>query len=157
MAGAVMAIGAVIGAFGTIKSMGAQKKAAKLEKRRAEGAQRQTNVEAEQTRRRALRERMVAQGQVMNQGANSGVGLGGTSGFQGAMSSLGSQFATNVGNINQSEGSSIAMANTQSSIIQNSNRAEQWNKVASFGGTLMSNAEGIEKTGRSIFNKPKIG
>jgi hypothetical protein len=151
MAQAVMAIGAVVGALGTVKQMQSQKKAAKAEKKRSEGAKRQTNVEAEQARRRTLRERMIAQGQVINQGANSGVGLGGTSGFQGAMSSLGSQSATNMAEINRTEGSSIAMANTQSSIIQNTNRAEQWGKVASFGGTVMSNSESIANTGKSIF------
>lgn len=146
-----MVLGAVVGALGTVKQMQAQKKAAKQEKKKAEGAKRQTNVEAEQTRRRTLRERMIAQGQVMNQAANSGVGLGGTSGFQGAMSSLGSQSATNVAEVNRTEGSSIAMANAQSKIVQSMNRAEQWGKVASFGGSVMSNASSIADGGKSIF------
>jgi hypothetical protein len=157
MAEAIAAIGLVVGLVGTSKQMKAQKKAAQLEQKRAEGAQRQTNVEAEQARRKALRERMIAQGQVANQGANSGVGLGGTSGFQGAMSSISSQFSSNISDINRSEGSSIAMANVQSNINQSMNKADQWSKISSFGGTLMSNAESIEKAGRSIFNKPKIG
>jgi hypothetical protein len=157
MAQAIMVIGAVIGAVGTVKQAKAQKKAAQLEQKRAEGAQRQTNVEAEQARRKALRERMIAQGQVANQGANSGVGLGGTSGFQGAMSSISSQFNSNISDINRSEGSSIAMANAQSNINQSMNKADQWSRISSFGGTLMNNAERIENAGRSIFNKPKIG
>lgn len=151
MASAVVAIGAVVGALGTIKQMSAQKKAAKAEKKRAEGAQRQTNVEAEQARRRALRERLIAQGQVVNAGANSGVGLGGTSGVQGAVASVGSQFATNVGNINMQEGSAISMARASSNVNENLNRASQWGQIASLGGSVISNAQPIADFGKSIF------
>ena len=151
MAEAVLAVGAVIGAFSSIKQMGAAKKAAKQEKKRAEGAQRQTQVEAEQARRRSLRERMIAQGQVLNQGANSGVGLGGTSGVQGALSSVGSQFATNVGNINVREGSAISMANTQTNINEATNKANQWGQITSLGMSAMSNASAIGQGYNSIF------
>ena len=151
MSETIMVIGAIIGAVGTVKQMKAQKKAAALEQKRAEGAQRQTNVEAEQSRRKVLRERMIAQGQVVNQGANSGVGLQGTSGFQGAMSSISSQFSSNISDINRSEGSSIAMANAQSNINQTMNKADQWNKISSFGETLMDNSERIGNTAKSIF------
>ena len=155
MAEAVLAVGAVIGAFSSIKQMGAAKKAAKQEKKRAEGAQRQTQVEAEQARRRSLRERMIAQGQVVSQGANAGVGIAGTSGVQGALSSVGSQFATNVGNINVREGSAISMANTQSDINQSLNQANQWGQISSLGMSLMSNSQQIGNTANSIFKTPK--
>lgn len=151
MAQAVLAIGAVVSAVGTIKQMSEAKKASKLEKKRAEGAQRQTQVEAEQTRRRSLRERMIAQGQVLNQGANAGVGLGGTSGVQGALSSVGSQFATNVGNINVREGSAISMANTQTNINEATNKANQWGQITSLGMSAMSNAPTIGTGIKSIF------
>jgi hypothetical protein len=158
MAGAVLAIGAILGAVGTVTQVVSAKKAAKAQKQaaqresvRAEGAKRQTNVEAEQTRRRTLRERMIAQGQIANQGAVSGIGLGGTSGFQGATSSISSQFNSNIADINRSEGSSISMANAQSNINQSMNRAEQWNTISSFGKTLSDNSAGFAKSVQSIF------
>lgn len=157
MAGAALAIGAIIGTVGTIKQMQAAKKAEKAEKKRTEGAQRQVQVEAEQTRRRALRERFIQQGQVMAQGANAGVGLTGTSGVQGALSSIGSQSATNVGNINVREGSAISMANVQSDINQNINRANQWGQVASLGLNVVNNSSTIGSTFNSIFKTKPAG
>jgi hypothetical protein len=147
--GVITAIAGAVSVLGTIKQMGAAKKAAKQEKKRVEGAQRQTQVEAEQARRRGLRERMIAQGQVISQGANAGVGIAGTSGVQGAISSVGSQFATNVGNINVREGSAISMANTQSNINQSLNQANQWGQISSLGMNVMQNAPQIA----SIFKK----
>ena len=151
MGAAAIAIGAIVGAVGTIKQMQAAKKAEKAEKKRTEGAQRQVQVEAEQTRRRALRERFIQQGQVLAQGANSGVGIGGTSGVQGALSSIGAQSATNVGNINVREGSAISMANVQSDINQNINRANQWGQVSSLGLNIVNNSDKIGTTFKSIF------
>ena len=150
---AISAIGAIASVVGTVKQMSAAKKAQKLEQKRAEGSQRQMQVEAEQTRRRSLRERMIAQGQVLNQGANSGVGLQGTSGVQGALASIGSQSATNTGNINLREGSAISMANVQTDIGKASNQANQWGQVASLGMNVLGNANQIGSTVDSIFKK----
>lgn len=157
MAQAALAIGAIVGAIGTIKQMQSAKKAEKAEKKRAEGAQRQMQVEAEQTRRRAIRERFIQQGQVVTQGANSGVGLGGTSGVQGALSSIGSQSATNVGNINVREGSAISMANVQSDINKNMYEANQWGQVSSLGLNVVNNSSAIGSTFNSIFKTKPAG
>lgn len=146
-----LAIGGILATTSTIKQTQAAKKAEKLEKKRAEGAQRQSQVEAEQARRRVLRERMIAQGQTLNQGANAGVGLGGTSGVQGALSSIGSQSATNVGNINIREGSAISMAGVQTDINKASNQANQWGQLASLGMNVLGNANQIGTSVKSIF------
>jgi len=149
----ITAISAAASVVGTLKQMSSAKKAQKLEKQRAEGSQRQMQVEAEQSRRKALRERMIAQGQTLNQGANSGVGLAGTSGVQGALSSIGSQSATNMGNINLREGSAISMAGVQTDINKASNQAAQWGQVASLGMNVLGNANQIGGAVDSIFKK----
>lgn len=155
MASAISVVGAIVGIAGAFKERSSMKKAEKAEKRRAEGVRRQTQVEAERARRQAFRERMIAQGQTVGAAANAGFGMSGTSGFQGAVSSIGSQFATNVSNINREEGSAISLAKAQESVISNTNKANQWNKVSSLGFSTMANSESIANGFTSIFKTGK--
>ena len=149
MAGAALAIGAIMSVVGTVNQMSSAKKAEKLEKKKAQGAERMATVDAERARRSAIREKMIAQGQVTAQGAGQGFGLGGTSGVQGALGSISSQANTNIGNVNRNLGSAISMARVGTQINEAQNQGAQWGQVTSLGMNVMGNAQQIG----SIFKK----
>jgi hypothetical protein len=151
MAQAFLAIGAVISAVGTIKQMKQAKKAEKLEKKRAKGAIRQGEVEAESARRRSVRQSMIAAGTVTAQGAGQGFGLQGTSGVTGSLASIASQNNTNINQINQAQGSAVAFGRINTKINEAQNSSQQWGQIGSLGMTLMTNADSLGKSANSIF------
>lgn len=149
MAQAALAIGAIMSVVGTVSQMSSAKKAEKLEKKKAQGAERVATVDAERARRSAIREKMIAQGQVTAQGAGQGFGLGGTSGVTGALASIGSQTNTNVGNVNRNLGTAVSMARVGTQISEAQNQGAQWGQITSLGMNVMQNSQQIG----SIFKK----
>ena len=85
----------------------------------------------------------ITQGQVGGQMATSGLGTAGTSSFTGAVGSVGSQTAANLGNINVAQGTgnqisgfnqAAADAGTRANIF--ASEANQYESIATLGGTI---------------------
>ena len=138
-----LALGAIVSTVSVVQQRGAAKKAEKLEKKKAQGAERVATVDAERARRSAIREKMIAQGQVTAQGAGQGFGLGGTSGVQGALGSIGSQTNTNVSNVNRNLGTAVSMARVGTQINEAQNQGAQWGQITSLGMNVMGNSQQI--------------
>ena len=138
-----LALGGILSVTSAVQQSNAAKKAEKLEKEKSKGAERQGQVEAERARRAAIRDKMIAQGQVQAQGANQGFGGVGTSGISGAIGSIGSQTASNIGTINRRQGEAVAMAGIQSDIYSAQNQGAQWGQIGSLGMNIMNNSQQI--------------
>jgi len=107
-----------------------------------ESKRRYSMAQAQRARIAEQRQARIRTGQITTATAGSGLGMGGTSGFQGAVGSMTSQYGANVGNINVAQG----FADEQSAFNQAGMDAAgrvstaqakgaQWNQL----GTLASN------------------
>jgi hypothetical protein len=106
-----LAIGALaVSAAGTVKSIQAQKKAAKKQDKLA-------NLSARRDRRRAIREARLARATTLNTGAQ--VGAGESSGVAGGIASTGSQLGSNLGFSTQSQalGKDISRLNSRAALF----------------------------------------
>lgn len=107
-----------------------------------ESRRRQSEVEARQARLAQVREQRIRTGQITAATGGAGIGLAGTSGFTGAVGSLATQAAANIGQINvaqgfaqEQSGYNIAAADYASKGFQAGSQATQWSSA----GTLASN------------------
>ena len=113
--------------------------ARKLEQSRA----RQSAVEARQRRLATIREQRIRTGQVTALTGSSGLGLPGTSGYTGAVGSLSTQAAANIGQINQAQsfaqeqsGYSMAAAQAASRGVQAGVQSQQWQSMGTLAGSF---------------------
>lgn len=137
---------------------------AKFESQRAEAARqleqsraRQSAVEARQRRLATIREQRIRTGQVVAMTGSSGLGLPGTSGYTGAVGSLSTQAAANIGQINQAQGFaqeqsgySIAAGQAASRGFQAGVQAQQWQNIGTMAG-------GFGTQFKNIFDIKPIG
>lgn len=136
-----------------------QKEAAKqqkIEEAKAQAQQRVSETEAELQRKELERRRMVAEGELLTEGASKGVAYAGTSGFTGAMGSLASQYAQGLTNINtqQELGQGLSAYNQQIGQSQ-TNQLLASSNIA--GAKMFSDVVGKLPSGTNIFDIEKIG
>lgn len=148
--GAVAAIGLALSAVSTIQQMEASDEAAEaagqqadLAKKAEEARARQSEMEAQRERIKQAREARIRRAQVVSSTGNEGLGFGGTSGNVGAVSSLDSQFASNIGYINQREGFAneisgynIASADAGSDLFSAQANAQRWQQIGNLGDSI---------------------
>lgn len=145
-------------AYGTYKSIEAQKESQRATERSQLASQQQYAAESKKAEiqnirsvRQQIRQSRVAQSTMLNVGAQTG-GMGGSA-LAGGMSSVGSQLGSNLDYMSQ-----IASANTaiggaaldystamgEASIA--GSKANQWSSVAALGGTVFGAVGGFPKT-----------
>lgn len=120
-------IGAVASVGGTIASLSAQKKAARLQ-------QEQQTLATRRSQREAVREAQIRRAQTMS--AGQALGVAGGSGVAGGVSSLGSQLGSALGFSSQMSGLSKQIGIAQS-------RASTAGAVANLGGSVFQMAGGF--------------
>lgn len=132
---------------------------AKFESQRAEAARkaeesraRQSEVQARQARLAAIREQRIRTGQIVAATGSAGLGMAGTSGFTGAVGSLSTQAAANIGQINVAQGFAAEQSayNQQAATAASKGalagaQAQGWSNMF----TLASNMGGV---GKNLFN-----
>ena len=137
-----VAIGAaVIGAAATIYSADQASDAAEDQaaaQRDASAAQgRMSSAEAARERIKQAREARIRRAQVASAGSNAGLGMT-SSGISGAVGSISSQMASNIGTINQTEGfaAEISAANQRGADAQTD--MMKWQAWGNVGQTIFS-------------------
>jgi len=180
MGGAVSAVSKVAGVFGkinpylqvaslafqgysAIQGRKSKKEAAKAEERRAAELKAAEEAKAREARVRARRE-MVAQerqrriqtGRMTAATGGVGLGTGGTSSFTGAVGSIGTQAATNIGNISVAQGTAdylsqrnIAAGGFASQSLQAQAESTGWTQTAGL-------VQGMSGQISNIFGSPTI-
>jgi len=134
---------AVIGAAATVYSSNKASDAAKKQasaQRDSQAAQgRMASADAARSRIQQAREARMKRGQIIGAGASSGLGSG-TTGITGAVGSIGSQLASNVGTINQTESfaAEIGAANQRGADAQGD--IMKWQAIGNIGSTIFSTA-----------------
>lgn len=125
----------------------AAREAERLEQRKAAALQRQQEVQATRERVRALREARIRRAQVTAQAAGGGLGQQ-SSGIQGGLASLQSQYTANVAQINTAETGAQVIGNldTQINSALNAQRAaersaQRVGNIFSLATTNYSNAQ----------------
>jgi len=120
-------------------------------KKLEESRRRQSEVEARQARLAQVREQRIRTGQVVAATGGAGLGMAGTSSFTGAVGSMATQAAANIGQINvaqgfaqEQSGYNIAAADYASKSAQAGAQSTQWQNM----GTL---ASGMSKDFINIF------
>lgn len=135
-----------ISAAATVYSANRQSKAAKQQaaaQREATAAQgRAANVEAQRARIQQVREARIRRAQVISAGTEGGLGTG-TSGMGGAVGSISSQAASNIGTINQQQ----TFAEQTSAALQQATdygvKAQQWQMIGSFSKSIFDQQGGF--------------
>jgi hypothetical protein len=143
---AITAVVAAVGAASTVYSAQQQSKAAKNAanaQREATAAQgRSASVEAQRARIAQIREARIRRAQVLSSGTNSGLGFG-TSGLGGAVGSISTQMAENIGTINQQQ----TFAQETSAALQKATdynvEAQKWQMIGQFSKSIFDNAGGF--------------
>ena len=136
MAQVVMAIGAVIAAGATVKSMNEQKKAG-----RAQAAASNTQIQMQRTkatreRRQSIRANIAARARMRNQAELTGVA--GSSGAEGGTSSVSSQGGSNLGFSSQMSGLGQQFTAFSGQAAQATSKAAMFGGLASLGGSVFS-------------------
>jgi hypothetical protein len=127
-----------------------------LEKNKSDAVRNRYNqLQYKRQRMAALRQARVSQGQI---GGSMGgtLGAAGTSSYIGAIGSLATSTANNIGNINVAEGygNTVSALNTSAANFGSQantagSKGTQWQNIATLGGNLFNQADGIA----NIFNK----
>lgn len=137
---------AAVSAAATVYSANKQAKATKqaaAAQREATAAQgRSASVEAQRARIAQVREARIRRAQVLSAGTNAGLGAG-TSGIGGAVGSISTQMAENIGTIGQQE----TFAQETSAALQRSAdyqlKAQKWQTIGNFSQSIFNKAGGF--------------
>ena len=147
MSKAVKAVTKVVGSItGANAAAKAQKKEAQEQARIAREQealkQRQSQVEAQRERIKSQREARIRRAEIVSSSGAAGLGLAGTSGVVGGVSSITSQNATNQSAINTSQqfASEMGALNTQfsDSVVRASTAQAEYQRTASGLSTIFS-------------------
>lgn len=137
---AITAASAGFSAMQQIKQSKQAKKRRKAEEEAQRVAQVRADVEARKERRKQLREARIRRAQVIQANINSGGGIS-SSVTQGAIGGINTQFGSNIGAINESQGFSrrISTANEQAASAQSKiNQAQSNIQVSNTIGNVGS-------------------
>lgn len=143
----IMAIGAVVSAGATVKSMNEQKKAG-----RAQAAATQTQIQMQKTkatreRRQSIRANIAARSRMRNQAELTGVA--GSSGAEGGTSSVSTQGGANLGFSSQMSGLGQQFTTFSGQSAQASSKAAMFGSLANLGGQMMSFGNSMQGGGGS--------
>lgn len=133
MSGLVTAawVGVGIAAYGAHESEKANDEAVEASRKSEAAKQRMASADAAKARLEQVREARIRRAQIVASGANTGLGSS-TSGVAGAISSISSQAAANIGSINQAEGfaQQISYYNQQAADARtDAANAQAWGQV----------------------------
>lgn len=126
-----------------------QERATRLAEQQERARQRMSEVDAERARKRALRESIIAKGQLVSSGASAGVGMAGTSSIVGGLGSLQSQAGTNIATIDRNVGGAKEIGNLGTQIAEAQNQAYAAQSKAAAVGNIFS----LATSGYSAYNK----
>jgi hypothetical protein len=134
----IAGVGLAVSAFGTIKSIQAQKKQTSAQNRALDAQRKQDEIRQTSERRRQIRAARVQAAQSQQAAVNQGVQT--SSAASGASGSIQSQLATNLGTLNTlgSLSDQATAANQQANIFDS--RAQTYGSIANIGGTIFSTA-----------------
>lgn len=120
--------------------------------------QKMADVEAQRQRIQQVRESRIRRAQILASSGNTGLGVG-TSGVSGSISSVGSQAASNIGMINQTQtfaaeasAANQRAADAASRGAQAQATAAQWQSIGGFSQSIFKDTGGWNK----IFGTTKI-
>ena len=126
------------------------KQASLIEQAREETASRYAMAQARLQRLASIREQRIKTGQVTAEAGGAGIGTAGTSSFTGAVGTLATQAAANIGKINQAEGFAQDMsgynqqlANISSKSYTAGVKSEGWTSTSSLIGGMGYNFKNI--------------
>lgn len=125
----------------------AAREAERLEQRKAAALQRQQEVQATRERVRALREARIRRAQVTAQAAGGGLGQQ-SSGIQGGLASLQSQYSANIAQINTAETGAQVIGNLDTQI----NSALNAQRAAQASAQRVGNIFSLATSGYSSYN-----
>jgi hypothetical protein len=140
MCGVVTAVS--VAAVATVASIAQQRKAQKATERQYAAEQRKANAQNIRSIREQIRATRLAQGQMLNVGAQTG-GMGG-SGLAGGLGSLGSQQAGNINYMQDIAKENTAIAGAGLDAAKAQSNAAIWGQV---GSTALTTAGLIKKNG----------
>jgi hypothetical protein len=127
------------------KAASAQREQSMIAQRAEDTKQRFQQAQAQRERIAQQRRARIQEGQIVAQTGGAGVGMGGTSGFTGAVGSIASQYGSNLTDINMGEGLSGELSNLKQQMAGAGNRQNEamarqagWQSM----GTLASNLPG---------------
>jgi hypothetical protein len=144
---AAMAIGAVVSAAMSVVSYMEQSSAADdaaaAQERQAEMQKRINERNAQKQRIAASREERMRRADVLSNVSTAGVVAGGTSPVMGSISSLGSQFGSNISNINTNLGASNAMGDAMTDYYNAVGNMQGWQQIGSAAGSIFNATGGF--------------
>lgn len=127
------------------KAAKASRAAADEQRRQEQAKARFSEVQAQRQRVEQQRQARIRQGQITASMGSSGMGLGGTSSYSGAMGSVATQESKNISDINMGVGfgqavsqSNQAIGRQQSKMIEAQASAQGWQQMTNLGGSMMN-------------------
>jgi len=139
----ISGIGAGTAVYGQVQAA-EQKDVASEASQKAEAARkRQAELEEAQRRRQLIRQAIIARSTALSNATAQGAGGG--SGFFGTATSYGSQFASNIGNLNQSSAIRDDIFAANATYSQASASAQNYGALAEAGGDIFASSEKLGK------------
>lgn len=139
----ISSVGLATNVAGTVAASEAKDDAAAASQKAEAARKRQAQLEEQQRRRQLIRQAIIARSTALS-GATA-QGAGGGSGLAGAESSYASQFATNIGNVNQSAAIRDDIFAANADYAQSSAMASNYGGIAEFGGDLFQSSDKLGK------------
>lgn len=137
---------AVVGAAATVysanKTAAAAKQSAAAQREATAAQSRSASVEAQKARISQIREARIRRAQVLSSGTNTGLGSG-TSGIGGAVGSISTQMAENIGTIGQQQTFAQQTTNALQLATDKGLEAQKWQMIGQASKTIFDNAGGF--------------
>lgn len=127
----------------------ATKKAAAAQREATAAQGRASSVEAQRARIQQVREARIRRAQVLSAGTNAGLGTG-TSGIGGAVGSISTQMAENIGTIGQQENFAQETSAALQVAADKQVTAQKWQMIGGFSQSIFNTAVSVG-TKKGIF------
>jgi hypothetical protein len=145
--GPIMPVLQVVSAAMSVVSFFQQSSAADdaqaAQQRQAEMQKRINERNAQRQRITASREERIRRADVLSNVSTAGVVAGGTSPVVGAVSSLGSQFGSNISNINTNLASSNSMGDAMTDYYNAVGNMQGWQQIGTAAGSIFNSTGGF--------------
>jgi len=146
---AVTAISAGAAVYSGQQQAKATKKAAQAQQEASAAQSRSAAVESQRARIQQVREARIRRGQVISAGTAAGLGMG-TSGLGGAIGSISTQMAENIGTIGQQQ---TFAQETGTALQESANqqvKAQRWQQIGQFSQSIFNTSVSVG-TKKGIF------